>query len=256
MIRVLSLVLLCGLLGHPAEAATNAARSCLERFFAGDLKAAQVECEPLATIGEPAGNFVVGALAEMGANGAPQPALAERGYRAAASEGFAPAQTVLAVFLQRGAPTSEHCAADLAEAARWLAAAAGQGYAPAQVRLGITLSEGLGVPSDPAAAAGQFRAAAQQGSADALFLLGGLYRTGHGVPQDNGLAGLFFAQAAERGHPAAAHNLGVLLNLAGRPDAAKPWLAKGGESGVGMVTGADQPDPAVTEQAKPFTCAN
>ena len=67
-----------------------------------------------------------------------------RWYKAAAEQGFAPAQCNLAVCYYNGRGVKQ----DYNEAFRWFKAAAEQGHAKAQYNLGVCYSNGLGVIQD------------------------------------------------------------------------------------------------------------
>jgi TPR repeat protein len=137
----------------------------------------------------------LGSLYQRG-NGVPQDiALAFQWYRAAALHGNPAAQHNLGTFyhLGYGTPT------DFVEAAKWLRAAADQGFAPAQSGLAYSYLKGVGVPRDYSQAAHWAHLAADQGHPHAEVLLGYLYERGQGVPLDYVAAYAWYSRAIAAG---------------------------------------------------------
>jgi len=99
---------------------------------------------------------------------------------------------------------------DYKEAVRWWRAAAEQGYSPAQFNIGAMYDNGRGVPQDYKEAVRWYRAAAEQGHSIAQFNLGYSHSAGQGVPQDYKEAARWYRMAAEQGQPDAQNNLGFM----------------------------------------------
>jgi hypothetical protein len=78
------------------------------------------------------------------------------------------------------------------EAVRWYRAAAEQGLARAQNVLAMYYDNGVGVPQDYSEAARLYQAAATQGLSAAQYNLGNMYYRGEGVPQDYTTAHMWF----------------------------------------------------------------
>jgi TPR repeat protein len=167
-------------------------------------------------------------------------------YRAAADQGFGPAQFNLAVLLLNGA---DGVAKDVPQGMSWLAKAADKGVAMAQYALAKRLRTGEGVPADPLQAMHYYHEAAEQNHPEAQFNLavmlevgvgldraypeqaarwyhrlamqgrhgggahnlGILYAQGNGVPQDDAIARELFELAIALGADEAMHSLGLLL---------------------------------------------
>jgi hypothetical protein len=86
------------------------------------------------------------------------------------------------------------------EGLRLLSEAASEKYAPAQTILGHVYEEGKGVPTDLPKAVEFFQTAAEAGDSEAQQNLGRLYENGTGVPQDFVRAWLWFALSSEQGN--------------------------------------------------------
>jgi TPR repeat protein len=99
---------------------------------------------------------------------------------------------------------------EYSSAQRLFRPAAEQGFAPAQFSLGLMYAEGKGVPQDYAQAVDWYRKAAEQGYSPAMFSLGRMYDLGEGVPQGYAQAVDWYRKAAEQGYSAAQINLGLM----------------------------------------------
>ncbi len=89
------------------------------------------------------------------------------------------------------------------EAMGWLRAAAEQGFAPAQYYLGMAHLAGVEAPLDGLAAVRLLLQAADQGHAEALYQLGRIYWQGTVVAQDPMRAYMYFDLSVEMGGEAA-----------------------------------------------------
>lgn len=126
--------------------------------------------------------------------------------------------------------------AEPASGREWIAKAAAAGLAEAQVLLGSMLVNGEGGAQDHAGAQVWFAHAAARGHAGAMFALGALAGGGHDVPVDRELAQNWFRAAAEKGHAHAKLMLGRYLarGLADQTDLvqARHWLEQALAQGV------------------------
>jgi TPR repeat protein len=89
---------------------------------------------------------------------------------------------------------------DPERAAKWYRAAAEQGYGPAQGSLALAYYWGTGVARDHVKAAHWYRRAAEHDLAGAGYMLGLIYWSGEGVAKDIALAAHWHGQAAEHGN--------------------------------------------------------
>jgi TPR repeat protein len=201
--------------------------------------------------GDPVAQFKLGEMYRDGKRGGPQPQGNEPGaaavrsanhaqaaiwFRAAAEQGYAPAQNALGLMYKNGSIASPE---PLAQAAAWFGKAAEQGDAAARINLGEMLWLGMGVATDTPKAVELFRKAAEQGQRSALsdlhaiangngihagqagfyqaetaFILGQLYMQGRGIDKDEREAVKWFAKAIKLGH-----------------EPARQWLDKAAEGG-------------------------
>ncbi|MBS7813011.1 tetratricopeptide repeat protein [Roseococcus pinisoli] len=123
----------------------------------------------------------------------PDPARAEKLYRAAAEQGDALAQDMFSWMLLEG----EVMPADPEEARRWALLAAEAGIASSMTRLGMLYHHAMGVERDPTKAAAWWRRGAELGDADGQAMLGAALHMGTGVEPDavEALAWLLRAQS-------------------------------------------------------------
>jgi len=219
-------------LPEPGEASAAAYGAFQRGYYLSALRLA----EPLANLGDPAAQTLIGEIYGRGL----------------------------------GVPRDE------AEAARWYAVAARSGVAEAQFRYALMLAEGRAVPADPAAARdlmkaaadagnplaafnfgqmlirssptggfgealGYFRTAAERGVPDAQYALSQLYAYGRGAERaDDAEARRWLGEAARGGHDTAQIEFGIWL-INGRGGPAEPaegfrWLKGAAEGGnpIGM----------------------
>ena len=128
--------------------------------------------------------------------------------RAAADQGYAPAQTALASAYEQGFVVTQ----DIQQAIGWYKKAAEQGDWIAQFSLGRIYFVGGPVSRDTAMAKKWLElAAADERDSGAAFLLGLLYDDGQGTATNYKVAEKWYRQAAERGNPFAMEKLGLLL---------------------------------------------
>ncbi len=102
-------------------------------------------------------------------------------WRPLAEKGDPAAQYLLGALYMDGKGVEQ----DDATAFTWFQRAANQGDARAQYNLGASYAEGAGVQKSEVDAAKWFQRAADQGMVFAQLNLGLLYAAGNGVPQDN-----------------------------------------------------------------------
>lgn len=126
--------------------------------------------------------FQRGLAADLGSNGRPNPALAYRYYKQAASFG----------------------------------------NADAELNLGVMNDSGVGTLADAAQAALWYARAASHGNGRAAFDLGQLYEAGDGVPQNRPLAAAWYDTAAQEGIAAASDRARRLLSALGASGPAAP----------------------------------
>lgn len=121
-------------------------------------------------------------------------------YQLSAEKGYAPAQTDIGTFHEKGFLRNE----DKVEAVRWYRLAAVQGYARGQARLAGMYRFGIGVLQDYQEAVRWYRLAAEQGNTTGQFGLGYMHRAGQGVLQDKVWAHMWFNIASANGDTYAA----------------------------------------------------
>jgi uncharacterized protein len=119
-------------------------RAGFEAFKSADYQQALSYLLPCARAGNPAAQYIMGVVYDVG-EGVPQNhSEAARWYRLAADQGVALAQANLGAMYFFGLGVVQ----DDAEAARWLRSAAEQGIPKAQLHLGAMYADGRGVPQD------------------------------------------------------------------------------------------------------------
>jgi TPR repeat protein len=146
--------------------------------------------------------------------------------KAAAAQGYAPAQYYLGAAAPFAALAGEGQTQENTEAMGWLRKAAEQGYAPAQLSLGLTYRAQRDDKGAQAEAARWFEKAAEQGNADAEAQLAQMYQRGDGVPEDPARAIALDRKAAEQGNLVAQAQL-ALLYAAGQgapPDMVQAYM--------------------------------
>ncbi len=154
----------------------------------------------------PCAQFVLGYLYEHGKGLPLNFTKAAENYRAAALQGFAPAENNLGALYHRGNGVPK----DLALAFHWYRTSALHGNPAAQLNLGIFYYLGYGTPVDFLQAAEWFRASANQGFAFGQKDLAFAYLKGIGVPRDYSQAAYWARLAADQGVPRAQALLGFL----------------------------------------------
>lgn len=164
--------------------------------------------QPLATLGHPKAQHLLGFMYAEGLGVPRDEDAAARWFAQAAEQGLQEAQVELGALctLAKGVPK------DQAEAVRWFRLAAENGVKEAQVALGFKYARGQGVPHDDARALEWFRQAADQGSNEASAALGFMYTDGRGVPQSDAEAVKWFRRAADRGLKVAQAALGFMYS--------------------------------------------
>jgi enhanced entry protein EnhC len=192
--------------------------------------------------GDKEGQVKLGFMLEKALGGSVDLAAAKKWYEAAAQQGQALAQYLLAELYQLGDATQQ---VDYAEAKKWyqqsaknfppaaialgfiydtvdadyeqaLASyqqAANQGLGLGQLNLALIYELGKGRPVDYSSAAKLYQAAAEQGVPQAMVQLAGLYLQGQGVSQDESDALSWYKKAAEAGDQEASYQLGLMSEL-------------------------------------------
>jgi hypothetical protein len=173
-------------------------------------------------------HFMLGALAESGAAGTPDPEAAASAYRSAAELGHATAQMRWGFALLHGRGVAK----DAFSAETWLRRAATGGEAQAASVLGHLLAEGNGSPPNPGEAAVWFQRAAEAGHAASARALGRMKLQGQGVPPDLQEAAHWLRLAADGGDTDARSDLAVLaLHRKVEPGKVAEWLREAAEAG-------------------------
>ena len=153
----------------------------------------------------PLGMLNLGSLLKKGAEGVPaDPDKANFLIRAAAEEGYAPAQVACGRMAEAGGEDK----GDMAEARSWFEKAAAQENPEGLLALAKFYDNGTGGPRDPVKGFELCRRAAVAGSLLALNEIGVRYQKGQGVEADTISAIGWFTVAAQRGLPASQVNLG------------------------------------------------
>ena len=130
-----------------------------------------------------------------------------RHLRPLAEMGYPDAQALLGAMYAhgRGVP------ADPIEAIKWFRKGIAQDNHWAQHNLGYMYSQGHGVQQNYFKAAKWFRKAANQGNADSQSNLGAMYLMGVGVPQDFQLSYIWLSVADANGSKFALENLNIVI---------------------------------------------
>ena len=153
----------------------------------------------------PPGMLNLGTLLKKGTDGVPaDPDKANFLIRAAAEEGYAPAQVACGQLAEAGGEDK----GDLAGARAWYEKAAAQENPEGLLALARFLDTGVAGPRDPAKGFAACRRAATAGSLVAMNEIGVRYQKGQGVEVDPIAAIGWFTVAAQRGLAASQVNLG------------------------------------------------
>lgn len=195
--------------GEAADPADFAYGAFQRGFY---LTAAKL-AEPLANLGDPAAQTLLGEIYSRGL-GVPQDLTqAARWYEAAASSGSAEAQFRYAMILLDGTAVAQ----DVAKARDLMKAAADHGLPLAQYNYGQMLIE-ASPAGGFAEAFGYFEKAANAGIADAQYAMAQLYASGLGVATDTQKARGWLRAAAVNGLDTAQVEYGIwLINGKGGP---------------------------------------
>lgn len=199
------ILLILVLIGIPNLAAADLQRG-LEAAEREDFATAAREFHAAAEQGDANAQYLLAVMYSEGQGVSKNESEAALWCRRASMQGHAPAQFYLGVMYQEGRGVHKNNT----EAARWYRLAAKQGNPRAQTMLAVMYAEGEGVQKDQAEAARLFRQAADQGYMEAQFNLGLLYGLGRGVPKNDTEAGRWYRRAAEQGQLFAQNNLGAL----------------------------------------------
>jgi uncharacterized protein len=170
-------------------------------YHKADYATALTELRPLAEIGHPAAQNLLGKMNHLGQGMAQNKKEAARWFHLAAEQGLAEAQSVLGYLCLVGEGVSQNN--DLA--LEWTRKAAQQGDANAQFNLSVMHGEPHGIRKNPVESLKWLLSAAEQGHGAALDSLGRLFEQGKGgVSRHLASAYLLTAAAAEKGHQLAA----------------------------------------------------
>ena len=206
-------------LAHPVAAQLRA-EDGLAALDKGDVDTARAIWEPLATKGDVLAQYNLGVLLLTG-QGDVQ--VASEWFEAAAMQGHAPAQRMLAALAVEGE--------DWARARRWYLTLAEAGEADAQLTVAKIMERGLGGAADPEGALLWYRAAAEHGLVQAQFSLAAMLAE-QGADAE---AANWFEAAAHQGDVHAQYNLAVALmrGLGREVDevAARAWYLRAAQSG-------------------------
>lgn len=219
--RRISLLFVVALWPSIAQAQLRAADG-FSLLDSGDVAGAVSIWTPLAARGDLLAQFNLGVLALQGQAGL-LPSQADGFFRAAAEQGYGPAQLALADL----AVDQQ----DWAIAQDWYQAAATGGDARAQFMLGRITDDGLVGPADAGLAAQWYERAAEQAFVPAQLALGRLL-----VEQGDAAAGAkWLERAALAGNVAAQFDMGLLLAMGdgAAPDltAARGWYLRAARAG-------------------------
>lgn len=156
-----------------------------------------------AELGNPQGQFTVGAMYASGYGVPKNTSKAIQWYTKAANQGYSKA------FCNLGS-THENIMRNYTEAAEFYRKAAELGDMYGQFNLGRMYDDGIGVKQDYAKSFKWFKKSAEQGYVKAMHNVAVCYETGEGVPQDNSEATHWYRMAAEQGNDESTHNLAVM----------------------------------------------
>lgn len=200
-------------------------------FQRGYYLTARQLAEPLANLGDPAAQVLLGEIYLRGLGVARNAKEAAKWYKAAAETGNATGQFHYALLLLGGSGGVEK---DVAKARDLMKAAADAGDPMAEFNYGEML-----IQASPAGgfkeAKAYFEKSAEAGIPDAQYALSQLYAYGRGVDKDLAKARQWLGSAAAKGYAAAQIEFGIwLINGKGGPAEAKEgfqWLKRAGERG-------------------------
>ena len=212
--------------GAPSSPSAEAYGAFQRGYYLSAMRLA----EPLANLGDPAAQTLLGEIYARGLGVARDEKESARWYGIAAKAGVAEAQFRYALLLLEGKVVER----DDATARDLMKAAADAGNPLAAFNYGQML-----IQSAPtggfAEAIGYFRMAADKNVPDAEYALSQLYAYGKGVEKDDATARTWLSEAARSGHDLAQIELGIWLinGRGGAPDATEGfrWLKGAAERG-------------------------
>jgi TPR repeat protein len=225
--------------------APSGAPPCDVAFYRHPARAAEPQ--------NPAAQYALGLMYELGQGVAQDYGAAVRWYRRAAVQGFAEAQNQLGLALARGLGVAR----DQAEPMRWLQLAAKQGVAAAQFNIGVLYFTGRLVRQDYAEALKWYHRAAEQGLATALDNLGFMYFRGRGTAPDIVEAHKWFQLGAALGDGDADRSLATVekamtaAQIADARHRARQWIERRSDA-VRLERDAEAPPHGAAELSRCF----
>lgn len=174
-------------------------------YIGGDYQRAYDILMPLAELGDPEAQKIIGIMFDYGQGVENDPQQALYWYTRSAEQGISAVQYQVGAKYFRGDGTEKN----FDEAAIWWKQAAIGGQVDAQFNLGLMYSRGLSVEKDHLKAARLFKLAADQGHSYAQYSLAVMYSFGQGIEKDLQKAFSWFSKSSEQGVAQAQFNMGV-----------------------------------------------
>lgn len=190
-----------------------------------------VKLLPLAQMGDPINQAMLGMCYENGIGVAKDENLAFKWYFKAAEQTNSLGQAYLGRCYEKGIGVAK----DEKKAVTWYIRSAEQGCSVGQVYLGELYSKGVGVPANPEMAFKYFQMSAEQGNSEAQYSIGSCYQLGSGVSRNEKNAFEWFEKSANQGNKNAQRNLGFFwlngIACYKTPSLAFHWFQKAAEQG-------------------------
>lgn len=229
----LAALLLAAMWGFPGTAWPQSLAAGAQAYADQDYKKALAILEPLAAVGNPQAQKILGVMHEHGHGVEANATEAMKWYLLAAKQGDPEVQHQVGANYFHGRGVE----ADQQKAATWWGRAADSGQADAQFDLALLYFRGgAKVAKDSAKAVGLFQLAAEQGHGQAQYSLGVMHAAGRGVEQDYDAALLWFKRAAAQGVAKAQFNLGVFYEngygVKQDPATARQWYERAAAQGL------------------------
>lgn len=192
--------ILCGCasraFGADPEDTTKILNDAWTAYNIGNYKKTLMLIEPLAGLGNPRAQVMLGRCYENGLGVTQNMAVAAQWFQLAAEQNDPEAQVLLAYCYEVGAGVPK----DPQQVMNLMTRAAMSGNAEAQFNLAINYSQGIyGAPKNETESFRWASLAAQQGYAQAERFLGACYEYGFGVNADQALANEWYAKAEAQG---------------------------------------------------------
>lgn len=229
----LAALLLAAMWAFPGAAWSQSYADGARAYADKDYEKALAILEPLAAVGNPKAQKLLGVMREHGYGVEANATEAMKWYLLAAKQGDPEVQHQVGANYFHGRGVE----ADQQKAATWWGLAADSGQADAQFDLALLYFRGgAKVPRDGAKAAGLFQLAAEQGHGQAQYSLGVMHASGRGVEQDYDAALVWFKKAADQGVSKAQFNLGVFYEngygVEKDPAMARQWYERAAAQGL------------------------